>query len=124
MGDMAELGLTVVEVVRERWGVVLPADGLIARFTEPGWTYEGEVARPCPECDGRMHSLRRPYESAGRVYRYVAVVCPVCPAAYTLAAESSCPRAPPVTTCAPTWPSGAFRSAASGTGWKTNRSAR
>ncbi|WP_079158576.1 DEAD/DEAH box helicase [Streptomyces caniscabiei] len=82
---MAELGLTVVEVVRERWGVVLPADGLIARFAEPGWTYEEDVTRPCPECDGRMHSLRRPYESAGKVYRYVAVVCPVCPAAYTLA---------------------------------------
>ncbi|MGW0845944.1 DEAD/DEAH box helicase [Streptomyces sp. NPDC002787] len=82
---MAELGPTVVEVVRERWGVVLPADGLIARFTEPGWTYEEEVPRPCPECDGRLHSLRKPYESAGKVYRYVAVVCPVCPAAYTLA---------------------------------------
>ncbi|MFF4568460.1 DEAD/DEAH box helicase [Streptomyces sp. NPDC001410] len=85
MGDAAELGQTVVEVVRERWGVKLDGDGLIARFTEPGWSYEEEVPRPCPECDGRMHTLRRPYESGGRVYRYVAVVCPVCPAAYTLA---------------------------------------
>ncbi|MDQ0584790.1 hypothetical protein QF030_006968 [Streptomyces rishiriensis] len=84
MGDKAELGPTVVEVVGERWGVVLPADGLIARFGEPGWSYEEEVARPCPGCDGRLHSLRRPYESAGKVYRYVAVVCPACPAAYTL----------------------------------------
>jgi helicase len=75
----AEIGSTAVEVVRERWGVVLSADGLIARFTEPGWTYEEEIPRPCPECDGRMHSLRRPYESAQKAHRYVAVVCPVCP---------------------------------------------
>ncbi|WP_342778265.1 DEAD/DEAH box helicase [Streptomyces botrytidirepellens] len=85
MEDAAEFGQSVVEVVRERWGVVLDNGRLIARFTEPGWSYGEEVPRACPECDGRMHSLRRPYESAGRVYRYVAVVCPVCPAAYTLA---------------------------------------
>jgi len=29
--------------------------------------------------------LRKPYESAGRQYRYVALVCPECPAAFTLA---------------------------------------
>ncbi|WP_338064007.1 DEAD/DEAH box helicase [Streptomyces noursei] len=85
MVETAEFGQTVVEVVQERWGVALQGTGLIDRFTEPGWSYEEEVPRTCPECDGRMHALRRPYESGGRVYRYVAVVCPVCPAAYTLA---------------------------------------
>ncbi|MFE0045622.1 DEAD/DEAH box helicase [Streptomyces albireticuli] len=85
MGETAEFGQTVVEVVRERWGVVLDGDRLIERFTEPGWTYEEEVPRTCPECEGRLYALRRPYESGGRVYRYVAVVCPVCPAGYTLA---------------------------------------
>ncbi|WP_438289941.1 DEAD/DEAH box helicase [Streptomyces sp. HUAS TT7] len=85
MGETAEFGRTVAEAVRERWGVRLEGERLIARFTEPGWSYEEEVPRGCPECDGRLYALRRPYESAGRVYRYVAVVCPVCPAAYTLA---------------------------------------
>jgi len=32
-----------------------------------------------------LHSLRKPYESGGRVYRYVALVCPRCPASFTLA---------------------------------------
>ncbi|MFI9599932.1 DEAD/DEAH box helicase [Streptomyces sp. NPDC052043] len=84
MGEAAEFGQTVVEVVRERWGVALQVDRLIDRFTEPGWSYEEEVPRACPECDGRLYALRRPYASGGRVYRYVAVVCPVCPEAYTL----------------------------------------
>jgi hypothetical protein len=29
---------SVADVVRIRWGVDLPRDGLPARFTEPGWT--------------------------------------------------------------------------------------
>ncbi len=29
--------------------------------------------------------MRRPYESAGKQYRYVAIVCPACPAAFDLA---------------------------------------
>ncbi|GAA2309408.1 DEAD/DEAH box helicase [Streptomyces kunmingensis] len=84
MRDTTELGHTVAQIVAERWGVTLDGGGLIARFTEPGWSYEEEVPRACPDCDSGLHALRRPYESAGRIYRYVAVVCPVCPAAYTL----------------------------------------
>src|SRR5689334_10745130 len=54
------------------------------RFAEPGWSYEEPVARLCPRCGGPLHSLRKPYESAGRTYRYVALVCPACPATFTL----------------------------------------
>ncbi|MFE2941569.1 DEAD/DEAH box helicase [Streptomyces sp. NPDC059255] len=57
----------------------------MARFREPGWSYQEQVSRSCPTCDTPLHSLRRPYESAGRQYRYVSVVCPACPRAYTLA---------------------------------------
>lgn len=75
---------TLGELVLQRWGTVLGGD-LLARFKEPGWSYQEEVSRLCPECGTSLHSLRRPYESAGRQYRYVAVVCPACPRAYTLA---------------------------------------
>jgi helicase len=54
------------------------------RFAEPGWSYEEPVALPCPRCDGQLHSLRKPYDAAGRTYRYVALVCPACPAMFTL----------------------------------------
>ncbi len=80
----AESTESVPDLVRTRWGVSLTAP-LLARFEEPGWSYEERVPRGCPACGGELHSLRRPYESQGRVYRYVAVVCPRCPAAYTLA---------------------------------------
>ncbi|MFE0132676.1 DEAD/DEAH box helicase [Streptomyces sp. NPDC059037] len=80
----AASGESVPELVHTRWGVRL-TDPLPARFEEPGWSYEEKVPRRCPACRGELHSLRRPYESQGRVYRYVAVVCPRCPAAYALA---------------------------------------
>ncbi|MEU4565182.1 ATP-binding protein [Micromonospora sp. NPDC023956] len=79
MGDTG----TVEQVVLARWGARLSALG--GRFAEPGWSYEEPVVRPCPTCAGRLHSLRRPYESRGRHYRYVALVCPRCPALFTLA---------------------------------------
>ncbi|MFJ4530662.1 DEAD/DEAH box helicase [Streptomyces nigrescens] len=81
---VAASGESVPDLVRTRWGVRL-TDPLPARFEEPGWSYEEKVPRGCPACGGELHSLRRPYESQGRVYRYVAVVCPSCPAAYALA---------------------------------------
>ncbi|MFJ3633801.1 DEAD/DEAH box helicase [Streptomyces sp. NPDC090112] len=77
--------VTVGELVRERWGAVLEEKGILERFREPGWTYQEQLTQPCPACATSLHSLRRPYESAGRQYRYVAVVCPACPRAYTLA---------------------------------------
>ncbi|WP_368666641.1 DEAD/DEAH box helicase [Kitasatospora sp. MBT63] len=77
--------LTVPQLMGDRWGSDLPVDGLLPRFAEPGWTYQEQLPRPCPGCDGPLHSLRRPYESMGRQLRYVAIVCPACPAAFTLA---------------------------------------
>ncbi|MFB7605359.1 hypothetical protein [Streptomyces gardneri] len=38
-----------------------------------------------PDCARPLHSLRRPYESGGRIYRYVALVCPSYPRAIILA---------------------------------------
>ncbi|MDO0911149.1 DEAD/DEAH box helicase [Streptomyces sp. DT2A-34] len=67
----------------ERWKATL--SGLLERFEQPGWTYEEAVKLPCPACEGEMHVLRKPYESAGKTFRYVAVVCPGCPLVYTLA---------------------------------------
>ncbi len=81
-GEPEEL-LTVAERVDRVWGVVLEGE-LNSRFGQPGWSYQEEVGRACPACAAPLHSLRRPYESGGRRYRYVAVVCPGCPAAYTL----------------------------------------
>ncbi|MEU5903785.1 AAA domain-containing protein [Micromonospora sp. NPDC047467] len=74
---------TVEQVVLAKWAVRLPA--VTGRFAEPGWSYEEPVARPCTTCGGRLHSLRKPYESRGRQYRYVALVCPLCPTTFTLA---------------------------------------
>ncbi|CAM5661321.1 hypothetical protein GCM10010329_24280 [Streptomyces spiroverticillatus] len=81
-GEPEEL-LTLAERVDRVWGVVLEGE-LNSRFEAPGWSYQEEVGRDCPTCGAPLHSLRRPYESGGRQYRYVAVVCPQCPAAYTL----------------------------------------
>ncbi|WP_234338423.1 DEAD/DEAH box helicase [Streptomyces sp. NRRL F-5727] len=75
---------TVADLAQERWQITLSGE-LPARFAEPGWSYEEMVARRCPGCDGTLHALRRPYESQGRTYRYTALVCPACPAAFTLA---------------------------------------
>ncbi|MGV9269633.1 DEAD/DEAH box helicase [Kitasatospora sp. NPDC003701] len=83
--DTEDGDLTVPQLVRHRWGSDLPEAGLLPRFTEPGWTYQEQLPRPCPDCAADLHSLRRPYESGGRQYRYVALVCPVCPRTFTLA---------------------------------------
>ncbi|MFE1318345.1 DEAD/DEAH box helicase [Kitasatospora phosalacinea] len=83
--DTGTSDLTVPQLIRDKWGSDLPTAALQQRFTEPGWTWQEQLPRPCPQCATPLHSLRRPYESGGRQYRYVAVVCPACPAAFTLA---------------------------------------
>ncbi|GGT47042.1 hypothetical protein GCM10014713_46260 [Streptomyces purpureus] len=74
---------SVTDLAQERWGVTLGGE-FPARFAEPGWSHEGTVDRRCPACGGELHALRRPYESQGRTYQYTALVCPVCPTAFTL----------------------------------------
>ncbi|MGW3582780.1 DEAD/DEAH box helicase [Streptomyces rubiginosohelvolus] len=75
---------SVTDLALERWGVAL-GEVFPARFAEAGWSYVESVDRRCPACEGELHALRRPYESQGRVYQYTALVCPACPAAFTLA---------------------------------------
>ncbi|MGW6654820.1 DEAD/DEAH box helicase [Streptomyces rubiginosohelvolus] len=75
---------SVADLAQERWGVAL-GEPFPARFAEAGWSYEEAVDRRCPACEGELHALRRPYESQGRIYQYTALVCPTCPAAFTLA---------------------------------------
>jgi hypothetical protein len=76
-------GSTVADVMEARWGV--RASSAVARLGEPGWSYDKPVPTLCPGCGSSLHCLRKPYESAGKQYRYVALVCPRCPAAFTLA---------------------------------------
>ncbi|MFI1783650.1 DEAD/DEAH box helicase [Streptomyces rubiginosohelvolus] len=75
---------SVTDLAQERWGVAL-GEPFPARFAEAGWSYVESVDRRCPACEGELHALRRPYESQGRIYQYTALVCPACPAAFTLA---------------------------------------
>ena len=78
-----ESGLTVADVAEQQWQV--RPEPVTARFGTPGWSYERQVDVVCPRCHGALHALRKPYESAGKAYKYVAVVCPGCPATFTLA---------------------------------------
>jgi helicase len=73
---------TVAGIMQARWGVRPPL--AVPRLAEPGWSYEEPVPAACPRCGKPLHCLRKPYESAGKQYRYVALVCPDCPAAFTL----------------------------------------
>ena len=79
-------GTTIESIVFHRWGVQL--SGSSGRFAEPGWAYEELVPHPCPCCGGELHSLRKPYVSAGKQYRYVALVCPRCPARFQLQSKA------------------------------------
>jgi helicase len=73
---------TVADIMQARWGVRPPL--AVPRLAQPGWSYEEPVPAECPRCRTPLHCLRRPYESAGKQYRYIALVCPSCPAAFTL----------------------------------------
>ncbi|WP_439673384.1 DEAD/DEAH box helicase [Embleya sp. MST-111070] len=76
---------TVAGIVARRWRATLATSGLAARMNEPGWSYEGRVEFRCPMCAGVTHTLRKPYvDPKGETRRYIAVVCPSCPAASTL----------------------------------------
>ncbi|MFJ4518932.1 DEAD/DEAH box helicase [Streptomyces sp. NPDC088816] len=82
--ESAANGFTVAQILQQRWDAKLDHH-VPKRFGQPGWTYEAPLPRACPTCGSTMHALRRPYEPNGRHYRYVAVVCPTCPHAYSLA---------------------------------------
>ncbi|MCL9758779.1 DEAD/DEAH box helicase [Frankia sp. AiPa1] len=71
------------EIALSRWGVDPP----LARawFGDPGWFHVEVAPRPCPDCAGTLHCLRQRYDFGGRTISGVALVCPTCPATYTLA---------------------------------------
>jgi hypothetical protein len=60
------------------------------RFESPGWWYEEPAPLPCPRCGGVLHALRKEYDGTNRnpdkPSFLVAVVCPGCPATFTLQA--------------------------------------
>ncbi|WP_424185071.1 DEAD/DEAH box helicase [Actinokineospora sp. G85] len=74
---------TIAGIAWARWGVELPRGR--GRFGEDGWAYEHAVAFPCPVCTGELHTMRKPYQSAGKDYRFIAIVCPACPTVSDLA---------------------------------------
>ncbi len=76
------LGTSVAGIARTLWGV--QPELATERFAEPGWAYQEVVPRPCPECGDVLHTLCKPYESGGKQYQYVALVCPSCSATFTL----------------------------------------
>lgn len=54
------------------------------RFAGPTWNYEGGAGMCCFECGEELQVFRRPYESAGKQYRYWGFVCPGCRRCFTL----------------------------------------
>ncbi|HEX6878259.1 MAG TPA: NERD domain-containing protein [Nocardioidaceae bacterium] len=67
--------------VHELMRAVLGAEptGGPARFRQSGWAYEGtHVGLSCATCASALHVCRKPYESAGRSYRFWALTCPTC----------------------------------------------
>jgi helicase len=82
-GDSA----TVADVADARWGV--RPESAVERFDAPGWWYEEPAPVRCPRCEGQLHALRKLYDGPnqkpdGQPSYLVAVVCPACPATFTL----------------------------------------
>ena len=67
--------------VHELMRAVLGAEptGGPARFRQSGWAYGGtRVGLNCATCASALHVCRKPYESAGRIYKFWALTCPTC----------------------------------------------
>lgn len=81
-GDLSEAAVhpadtTVAGVMFAVLGAV--PEGGPARFREPGWSHAGQApSLTCETCGSALHVCRRPYTSAGKEYRYWALVCPEC----------------------------------------------
>jgi superfamily II DNA/RNA helicase len=74
---------SVAGVAEARWGV--RPEPAIARYAEPGWQLSPvPVDRRCPTCEGELHGLYRAHPDRGRQQLQSAVVCPTCPASFTL----------------------------------------
>ncbi|WNV86265.1 DEAD/DEAH box helicase [Umezawaea sp. Da 62-37] len=74
---------SVAGVAFARWGV--RPEPAMARYAEPGWQLSPmPVERRCPRCQGQLHGLYRSHPHKGRQQLQAAVVCPACPASFTL----------------------------------------
>ncbi|MGH3888793.1 MAG: DEAD/DEAH box helicase [Pseudonocardiaceae bacterium] len=78
---------TVAGIADARWAV--RPEPASERFEVPGWWYEEPAPLPCPTCAGELHALRKLYEGPNRTQDdkpsfLVAVICPGCPATFTL----------------------------------------
>lgn len=49
-----------------------------ARFNDGGWEFQGLLAILCDECSSPLYALRKPYDVAGKSYRYWALLCRHC----------------------------------------------
>lgn len=75
----------VDQVVLRLWGVSLDVPRT-SRFAQQGWYHAAAIDAPCPQCEGELHTLRKPYVSAGKNMLYTVVVCPACPAWFEMKA--------------------------------------
>lgn len=68
----------VAALVESRFGVQL--DFAIARFAEPGWTFQGACDINCGDCESWEPFVvyRKPYTTPQGSYRYWAIVCLSC----------------------------------------------
>ncbi|GII60003.1 hypothetical protein Skr01_00880 [Sphaerisporangium krabiense] len=73
---------TVAGVAQWMWGV--RPSLAVARFALPGWRYLRQTDLCCPTCDGALHGMTRAYQVEGARRAEFAVVCPACPATFTL----------------------------------------
>ena len=68
--------LSVHEIATELFGGTF--NGGPARFKKGGWIDVGTAHARCPDCSSKLHGLRKPYESSGRVFHYWALLCQRC----------------------------------------------
>jgi len=79
----SDVDTSVAGVVEARWGV--RPEPAIARYAEPGWQWSPiPVEKRCPRCAGGLHGLYRAHPHRGKQQLQAAVVCPGCPASFTL----------------------------------------
>lgn len=74
---------TLDQLARAKWNIGLDQK-LSGRFAESGWYYECAVDNFCTACATPLEVFRKPYVSAGKKMKYVALVCIDCPRVLTM----------------------------------------
>ena len=81
--SQASKDTSVAGVAFARWGV--RPEPATARYAEPGWQHSPmPIERRCPTCGGQLHGMYRSHPHKGRQQLQAAVVCPTCPASFTV----------------------------------------